>query len=175
MVDENKENKNNNRRKFRRNFKKAKSSDSSNGQNDSKSKTKEYKFHMHDSAQRKTSESFGKIREAIIMTINKTFDTPVEAVESIRTGAKMIPNEPTLVSSTVTEPLVKQAEDALNLEKWKIEFSFYHTQKHKLQASFTKAFSLIWENYCAKEVQVVIKEMSDYETRIRDEPLELLK
>ena len=106
MVDENKENnKNNNRRKFRRNFKKTKSSDSSNGQNDGKTKIKEHKFHMHDSAQRKTSESFGKIRDAIILKINKTFDTPLEVVESIRTGAKMIPNEPTLVSSTATDPL----------------------------------------------------------------------
>ena len=176
MVDENKENnKNNNRRKFRRNFKKTKSSDSSNGQNDGKAKIREYKFHMHDSAQRKTSESFGKIRDAIILKINKTFDTPLEVVESIRTGAKLIPNEPELVSSTATDPLVKQAEDALNLEKWKIEFSFYHAQKHKLQANFTKAYSLIWENYCAKEVQVVIQEMSDFGTRIRDNPIELLK
>ena len=71
MVDENKENKkNNNRRRFRRNFKKSKSSDSSNGQNDGKTKIKEYKFHMHDSAQRKASESFGKIRDAIILKIN---------------------------------------------------------------------------------------------------------
>ena len=175
MVDENKENKNNNRRKFRRNFKKAKSSDSSNGQSDGKSKIKEYKFHMYDSAQRKTSESFGKIKEAIILKINKTFDTPLEIVESIRTGVKTVPTEPTLDRSTAADPLVKAAEDALNLEKWKIEFSYYHNQKHKLQASFAKAFSLIWENYCAKEVQVAIKEMSDYETRIRDEPLELLK
>ena len=144
MVDENKENKkNNNRRKFRRNFKKTKSSDSSNGQNDGKAKIKEYKFHMHDSAQRKTSESFGKIRDAIILKINKTFDAPLEVVESIRTGAKIIPNEPTLVSLTAADPLVKQAEDALNLEKWKIEFSFYYTRKDKLEASFTKAFSLI--------------------------------
>ena len=176
MVDENKENKkNNNRRKFRRNFKKTKSSDSSNGQNDGKAKIKEYKFHMHDSAQRKTSESFGKIRDAIILKINKTFDAPLEVVESIRTGAKIIPNEPTLVSSTAADPLVKQAEDALNLEKWKIEFSFYYTRKDKLEASFTKAFSLIWENYCAKEMQVAIQEIPDFGTRIRDNPIELLK
>ena len=80
-----------------------------------------------------------------------------------------------MVTSTADDPLVKQAEDALNLEKWKIEFSFYHTQKHKLEASFTKAYSLIWENYCAKEVQVAIQEMSEFGTRIRDNPIELLK
>ena len=153
MVDENKENKkNNNRRKFRRNFKKTKSLDSTNGQNDGKTKIKEYKFHMHDSAQRKTSESFGKIRDAIILKINKTFDAPLEVVESIRTGAKVTPSEPTLVRSTAGDPIVKAAEDTINLEKWKIEFSFYHTRKDKLEASFAKAYSLIWENYCAKEM-----------------------
>ena len=97
---------------------------------------------MHDSAQRKTSESFGKIKEAIILKINKTFDTALEIVESIRTGVKKAPDEPTLDRLMAADPLVKAAEDALNLEKWKIEFSYYHNQKHKLQASFAKAFSL---------------------------------
>ena len=38
----------------------------SNGQNGNKPKIQEYKFHLHDSAQSKTSKSFGKIKEAII-------------------------------------------------------------------------------------------------------------
>ena len=79
------------------------------------------------------------------------------------------------MKSTSSDPVIKVAEDALNLEKWKIEYSYYHTQNHKSLANWAKAYSLIWENYCAKAVQVAIKEMPDYDTRIHNEPLELLR
>ena len=36
-------------------------------------KVKELKFYLHDSAARKASESFGKIKESIILKIHKTF------------------------------------------------------------------------------------------------------
>ena len=33
---------------------------------------------------------------------------------------------------------------------------------------------MIWKNYCAKEVQHSIEEISDFDTRIKNKPLELL-
>ena len=65
-------------------YKKPKSLESSGGQNNNKPKAREYKFHLHDSVQRKTSEGFGKIKEAIIFKITKIFDLPLEIVESIK-------------------------------------------------------------------------------------------
>ena len=46
------------------------------------------KFYMHDSAQRKSCESFGKIKEGIILKIQSTFESPVDVVKSLRDGAK---------------------------------------------------------------------------------------
>ena len=43
-----------------------------------KAAVREMKFQMHHSVQRKTSESFGTIRETIILKIQKTFDDPVD-------------------------------------------------------------------------------------------------
>ena len=38
-----------------------------------------------------------------------------------------------------------------------------------------KVYAVIWKNYCAKEVQYNIEEISDFKTRIKNNPLELLK
>ena len=59
------------RKPFRKFYKKA-----SNGKNNAtsskpKSTVREYKFHMHDTDARKSSESFGKIKEEIILKIQK--------------------------------------------------------------------------------------------------------
>ena len=34
---------------------------------------------------------------------------------------------------------------------------------------------MIWKSYCSKEVQVAIEEISDFDSRIKNDPLELLK
>ena len=40
--------------------------------------------------------------------------------------------------------------------------------------NWVKAYALIWEGYCSKEMQSAIKEMSTYESQIINEPLKLL-
>ena len=68
------QNKNNqNRRRFYRkkgqNRKNFSSVSGNNSQSGNKPKSREYKFHMHDDAQRKTLESFNRIKEVIILKI----------------------------------------------------------------------------------------------------------
>ena len=64
---------------FRKFTKKSNSKGNNNNSNKSKSNSKsqttvrEYKFHLHDSDARKTSESFEKIMEAIVLKIQKAF------------------------------------------------------------------------------------------------------
>ena len=79
------QNKNKNRRRFTQ---KKKGSSNKNTQNTSQNgnknnnppKARELKFYLHDSAGRKQSESFGKIKEAIINKIQRMFDHPLEIV-----------------------------------------------------------------------------------------------
>ena len=72
------QNKNRNRRRFtqrKRGNSSSTNSKTTNGTNTNKnnnpSKVREHKFYLHDSAQRKTSESFNKIKEAIVTKIQK--------------------------------------------------------------------------------------------------------
>ena len=92
------QNKNKNRRRFSQRKKGTSNSTKSNGtitsKNNNLPKIREYKFYLHDSAQRKTSESFNKIKEAIITKIQKTFDDSIDVVESLEKKTKKVYEEP---------------------------------------------------------------------------------
>ena len=57
----------------------------------SKSQTtvREYKFHLHDSDARKTSESFEEIKEAIVLKVQKTFKKNADIATSIESAASL--------------------------------------------------------------------------------------
>ena len=99
------QNKNKNRRRFSQR-KKGTSSNStkSNGtitsKNNNLPKIRELKFYLHDSVQRKQSESFNKIREAIITKIQKTFEDSVDIVASLEAKAKKVFDEPDVPEAT---------------------------------------------------------------------------
>ena len=40
---------------------------------------------------------------------------------------------------------------------------------------WVKAYALIWGKYCSRDIQVAIKEMSDFESDIKNEPLMVLE
>ena len=107
------------------------------------------KFYMHDSAQRKSSESFGKIKEAIILKIQSTFESPVDIVKLLRDGVKRAFNKPTLSKSTNTDPADKALEDVQFKEEWKIDYSIFCKEESRFEELWCKAFAVIWEKYCS--------------------------
>ena len=48
--------------------------------------TRELEFHLHDSSQHKTSESYGEIKEAKLLKVKKTFIIWILIVKSISTN-----------------------------------------------------------------------------------------
>ena len=85
--------KNRNRRRFTQKKKGNSNKNTVNGnknndKNNNPPKTREFKFYLHDSVGRKQSESFGKIKEAIIIKIQKTFDDPIDLVTRLETKTK---------------------------------------------------------------------------------------
>ena len=56
----------------------------------SKVVVREMKFHPHDSEQRKTSESFARIKKAIVSKIQKTFEDPIAIAKSIVENKKKV-------------------------------------------------------------------------------------
>ena len=45
----------------------------------------------------------------------------------------------------------------------------------KLEDNLIRAYGLVYDNYCAKGMQLALKEIPNFETRIRYDPLVLLE
>ena len=88
MTESQKSNKN--RRRFSQRKKSSTSSSVTSNKSNNSPKVRELKFYLHDSANRKTSESFNKIREAIITKIQKTFADSVDVVASLEEKTKKV-------------------------------------------------------------------------------------
>ena len=117
------QNKNRNRRRFTQrkrgsSNKNTQNGGQSNNKNNNPPKARELKFYLHDSVGRKQSESFGKIREAILIKIQKTFDSPVDLVSSLKSKAKKVYTEPVVdAAATVGTPEQMARQDRLAEKK----------------------------------------------------------
>ena len=77
---------------------------------------REMKFHLHDSASRKSSESFRKIKEAIVNRINLEFDNPIEIGESLKTGTKFVFEKPKMQVSTSDDAGIRAQENLMFMD-----------------------------------------------------------
>ena len=103
---------------------------------DNKPKTREFKFYLHDSAQRKQSENFNRIKEAIILKIQKTFNDPKRITESLVQMAKHVFTEPTPGNRLSAGTDAEQAWDnKCALKKYAIDYQEYKQELKKFDGS----------------------------------------
>lgn len=140
-----------------------------------KPKVQELMFYLHDSAARKTSESFGRIKVSITLKIQKSFEKLIGISESIIGKVKTKFSKPDITKRTAGDADVNLAENAMFLEEWKTYFSIYRNDGRKFCEAWVKAYALIWDTYCLREVQLAIKEMPAFDTTIINYPLLLLE
>ena len=84
------------------------------------------KFHLHDSASRKSSEYFRKIKEAIINRINLQFDNPIEIGESLKMENKFVFENPKIKSSTSDDAGIRAQENLMFMEEHTINFTIFN-------------------------------------------------
>lgn len=82
-------------------------------------------FYLHDSAQRKTSESFGKIKEDLVLKIQKSFDNPSAMAELIFDRVKKTFKKKKIQKRTATDLMVIEMEHVMFMEEWSIYFTIY--------------------------------------------------
>jgi hypothetical protein len=58
---------------------------------------------------------------------------------------------------------------------YKVEIDMYTKRKHKLEDNMNKTYSLIYLQHCNKTIQDRIHAHPDFETKIENDPIELLK
>ena len=121
-----------------------------------KSTVREMKFHLHDSQQRKSSESFAKIKEAIITKIKKSFKNPNTIEESLSSNSKKIFTKPKKQESTETDADAKNMQNTMFMEQYKINSTIFRKKEMRFQEQWTKAYALIWDTSCAKDIFVAL-------------------
>ena len=58
--------------------------------------------------------------------------------------------------------------------KYEAQLAHYFAQEMDFEDNWVKAYGLIFETYCSRDMQVAVRELVDYKTRTLDNLLELL-
>ena len=100
-------------RRFIKKSNKGKNNNSNKSKSNGKTQStvREYKFHLHDSDARKKSESYEKIKEAIVLKIQKTFEKSNDVATSIETKTKHSFTKPTMQRSSHGTPATAEWEN----------------------------------------------------------------
>ena len=130
---------------------------------------------MHDSDARKKSELFEKIREAIVLKIQKTFEKNADIATSIESGTKHTFTEPTMKTSSHATPAFAARQDRVFEIEYEAKLLRHMAKEEEFENNWVKAYALIFESYCSKGIQVALKELPIFETQIKNNPLGLLE
>jgi hypothetical protein len=112
------------------------------------------------------------VKDYIIQLVQKSFRNGKDVADSLRKMQKidMTKNMPTrkLSRATGTDKAMEQeGHDML----YKVEIDIYTKRKHKFEDSMNKVYSLI----CNKTIQDRITGHPEFESKIENDPIELLK
>jgi hypothetical protein len=121
--------------------------------------------------------TYQTVKDYIIQLVQKSFRNGKDVADSIRKMDRIdmtskIPirriSGATNADDRVTE---QEGYDIL----YKAEIDMYAKRKHKLEDNMNKKYSLIYLQHCNKTIQDRIHAHPDFETKIKNDPIELLK
>ena len=124
----------------------------------------------------KQASDFEITSEFVINHIKKTFERGNDVSESLRLLQKMDTEtwKPVLMVSEESNKTLAAREDKQFEMDYKAELDEYLRRKRLYESNLYKAYALLWER-SAKAMQNRIMARSDFESRIYNDPIELLK
>ena len=129
---------------------------------------------MHGTDANKKAETFGKIKEDIVSRVKRTFKDPLDVASSIKDGKEKTFKEPDLGQSTKMGGAEAHEERMLQL-KYQIDYEHWLTDQKIYDENMVKLYAVIFDNYCSKEIQLALKESSNFENVVLNKPLVLLE
>ena len=125
----------------------------------------------------RTTASYNTVRDAIISQIQKSYKDGTDVVKSIkdRKVVDLSLDKPELMESQEANAAKKEISQAgLNI-KYQKELRCFMERKNALQEGLSKAYALIFNNYCTRSMQSRVEEHPEFETKIENNPIELLE
>ena len=146
--------------------------------NPKKSSTvKEYKFYLHTVGLQQQSVTFDTVKDHIIQFVQKTYKNGIDIAELLdkEVMKDLMTAEPQRLVSTIADETTRVAQQNGYDIKYKVELQEHYKRVQQLEENKTKAYALIYSNYCSRVMQLRVEEHKDYESTIKNNPIKLLK
>jgi hypothetical protein len=120
--------------------------------------------------------SFTTCVDAIVEEVQRTFKFPQDMAEAIRElkhfdAQKVMPK---YVPSTETDAAKRKADEEGLKIMFDADYKAWRDRRDLYVSNKSKAYSLILTKYCSSGMKTKVEEHPDFETKIRDDPIELL-
>ena len=140
-------------------------------------KQTEIKFYPHGLSGKQQSMTYATVKDAIVQHVQKGFRQGHDIAVSLRDLKKKDlngerPNRETSKETDVAKAKIDQ--DGKDID-YQAKLTRFLEREDTLDENLLKAYALIFSNYCSKTIQNRIEEHPDFESVIRDDPIELLK
>jgi hypothetical protein len=141
------------------------------------SKQLEMKFFPHGIGRDKQTVTYETVKEHIVQYVQKTYKNGQDVAVSLRDLLikDLSSLEPSRGQATATDAAAQANEQAGMDIRYQAKLERYLNRKYTLEQNLNKAYALIFSTYCNKMMQNRIEEHPDYESKIQDDPIELLE
>jgi hypothetical protein len=134
------------------------------------------KFFPHGSGNRGQTVTYGTVKDHIISYIQRTYKNGKDIAVSLRDMKKFDvdkerPNR--MISTADSDDDRKIEQDGFDMI-YQARIKQHLERETNLKDNLDKAYALIFGTYCSKAIQSRVEEHPDFESKIRDDPIELL-
>ena len=135
------------------------------------------KFTPHGIGRDRQTVTFDTVKDHIVHMVQKSYKHGQDVAKSLRDEQKLDVSlwKPIREVSQDTDEGERNLEQIGNDIIYQEETKRYLDRKGDLEENLTKAYALIFSQYCNKTMQSRVEEHQDFTTTIRDDPIELLK
>jgi hypothetical protein len=123
----------------------------------------------------KNAPSYATVRDEILHYIKMTYKGGQMVADSLEQGQKLVLTKPTFKVSTASNEAVRAMETEANKIEYDQDMRIFKDQMKELDDGMVAAYSLIYSKYCSKSMQSKIESHPDLETKIKNNPIELLE
>ena len=140
-------------------------------------KTPEYKFYPHGYGREKQTLSYDSVKDHIIQEVQKTMKNGKDIAETLRKGTmfNIDAKRPSRALSTKSNEDEKKADQVGLDMMYQAEIDTWVLRKAQFEDNLNKTYSLIMSKYCSKAIHERVEAHPEFDTKIIDNPIELLK
>ena len=135
------------------------------------------KFYPHTVGSQQQSVTYDTVKDHIVQYVQKTYKNGIDIAESLEKESMkdLTTMSPTRQVSSKTDADEKKVEQDGYDIVYKVEIQEHLKRVQQLEENKTKTYALVYSTYCNRVMQLRVEEHVDYESKIKNDPIELLK